>query len=102
MPAAGGLGVSVSLTGRPWRSAPLKEARVSPRLEAAPTPVPRARETLIRPPGRLRQQDWAHQSPDATPQGRREPPHGGGSGGIPSCIALARHGASVDLLVVSC
>jgi hypothetical protein len=30
MPAARGLGVSVSLTGRPWRSAPLKEARVCP------------------------------------------------------------------------
>ncbi|NEQ23436.1 MAG: hypothetical protein F6K28_30640 [Microcoleus sp. SIO2G3] len=26
-------------------------------------PVPRARETLIRPADRLRQQDWTHQSP---------------------------------------
>ncbi len=63
MPAARGLGVSVSLTGRPWRSAPLERealpkgargtgmssghATLSRSVRFALTPLPRARETRL-------------------------------------------------------
>ena len=47
----------ISVLRRPMPAARGLGKRVSPRLEAAPTPVPACWETLIRPAGRLRQQD---------------------------------------------
>jgi hypothetical protein len=41
------------------------------------------------------------QSPDATPQGRREPPHGGGSGGKPLRVRQLRAEGNPPAALVS-
>ncbi|BAZ25925.1 hypothetical protein NIES4073_68310 [Kalymmatonema gypsitolerans NIES-4073] len=62
MPMANGCAVSVSSSKGGTETLSVGGA-CALRLRPTGEPVKRARETLIRPAGRLRQQDWTHQLP---------------------------------------